>query len=292
MFPTRDVARLLGAPTSRVRALVRDGWVTPERDAHGGMRFDFQAVNRLKRAFALSSLMKPRTAKEALARFGVDAPFDRFDVVGGELVVRDDHVVWEARTGQLSMFPGDAPAHAGEIEDFPAPRGQVLAFPGVARGDDPLDDVDVAPPGEAEPGAPATDDEWFELGCDLVDFDDDGAIDAFRRVLGLSPWHTEARIALGRLLAKRGDDADARRMLEVALGDDPGHSVGWLALGEVLERQSDLERAVLAYEECLDADAWEADAHAGLARCLRRQGKDADAERHEELYRRLTEDPA
>src|SRR5690606_35797279 len=103
MYGTRDAARLTGISAGRVRSLVRDGFVEPDRDARGALVFDVATIARLKRANALVNKVSRGRLRASLDSLDGPPDLDRLDVVGGELVVRDGPSTWEARTGQLAM---------------------------------------------------------------------------------------------------------------------------------------------------------------------------------------------
>jgi tetratricopeptide (TPR) repeat protein len=261
-YTTRDVARLTGLPPQRVRQLVRDGWVRVDRDPRGALRFDVQAIGRLKRAHALVRQVPRGRLRQALERLGGAPDLDRIEVLGGELVVRDGPARWEARTGQLTLDL-DGGAHP-ELAELP-------------------------PPGPAPVRTEAwTAEDWFDLGCDLDGYDDARARDAYRRALGLDPAHVDAKVALAHLVCAHGDPHAAVALLEEALAQDPGHAQAWFELGVAREREGEDRAALAAYAEALAADEWLAEAHLQAAGVCRRLGRGEDAARHLETYESLT----
>jgi hypothetical protein len=102
-YATRDVLRLCKLSTHQVRQLVRQGWVTPDRDSRGRLQFDLAMIGRLKRAHQLIQQVAPRRLGAALRRMQGMPNLDSVLVVGGELVITDGTGMWEARTGQVPM---------------------------------------------------------------------------------------------------------------------------------------------------------------------------------------------
>jgi arylsulfatase A-like enzyme/Tfp pilus assembly protein PilF len=142
------------------------------------------------------------------------------------------------------------------------------------------------------------------------------AIDAFGRVLAIDPAKPETHLALARIFALERDTPRARAHAELAAGRDPAGAYEILAelmmdagkpddaaafarrsleadpsryvaefvLGVVAQRSGRCGDAIPAFERALDAKRREPAAvvrnlHAGLADCLARAGRPADAER-------------
>ena len=142
------------------------------------------------------------------------------------------------------------------------------------------------------------------------------AVAAFSKVLDLDPLKPETHLALARIFALEHQPARAREHAELALKRDPAaaneilaeltldagrpsdarafgqHSVAvdpsrymsHFLLGEIARRQDRCDEAIGNYQKAIAAKATEPHAivrnlHAGLADCLARSGREADAER-------------
>ncbi len=260
-YGTRDVARLTGIPATKVRQLVRDEFVHVKRTTRGSMVFDLQGIGRLKRAWTLVKQLPRRKVAEALEHLDGPPDLDRLAVVGDELVVIDLDGVWEPRTGQMGLL-----------------------FDG--RQDTEITTLPVSIVGSSE--AEWTAEDWFDLACDNDGYDNNRAIDAYRRALDLDPQMFDAQVALGRLLANEGQLDEALDLITQAVEADPGNADGWYDLGVVRETLGDDNGAIDAYDEALEADPYMADAHLNSAKIYERTGRDADAVRHLSAYKRLT----
>ncbi len=87
------------------------------------------------------------------------------------------------------------------------------------------------------------------------------ALDAFERVLALSPQHAGALYQLGGIAYGAGRLDSAKGFFARAAAADPGSSEAQVALGAVLHLQGDLEAAAAALEAALgvnpgDSDSW------------------------------------
>jgi Tfp pilus assembly protein PilF len=142
------------------------------------------------------------------------------------------------------------------------------------------------------------------------------AIDAFGRVLAIDPLKPETHLALARIFALERDPAQARQHAELAarrdpaaayevlaelmldanqpadaasfarrsLAADPSRYVSQFVLGVVAQRAGRCAEAIASFERAIELKRAEPEAvvrnlHAGLADCLARSGRDADAER-------------
>jgi len=140
-------------------------------------------------------------------------------------------------------------------------------------------------------------------------------IAAFNKVLEIDPLKPETHLALARIfalerqpararehaqLAERRDPAaasellaelaldagrtaDAMRFAERSVEADPSRYMAYFLIGEAARRDGRCDRAIDAYRKAIDAKATDPAAvvrnlHAGLADCLARQGREAEAE--------------
>ncbi|MFT6820336.1 MAG: DNA-binding transcriptional MerR regulator [Myxococcota bacterium] len=263
-YATRDVLRLCKLSTHQVRQLVRQGWVTPDRDSRGRLQFDLAMIGRLKRAHQLIQQVPPRRLGAALRRMQGMPNLDNVMVVGGELVISDGTGMWEARTGQVPM-------------DFEAPEYSILsALP-----------VPTAIPVHTEEW---TAEDWFELGCDRDGFDNEGAKKAYLSALEMDPKHRDARIGLAGIHEAEGDAYAAISLLESAVADDSGNAVGWQLLGTCLAQAGRDDEALVALDNAIEADPYVADVHEAAADVCTRLGLTSRAAEHTTLYKELAEE--
>jgi tetratricopeptide (TPR) repeat protein len=269
-YSTREVARLLGVPEERVRALVRAAALAPRRGTHGTYLFSFQDLVVLRAAQGLLAAdISPRQVRRALARLAEQLPRGRslatvrIAAEGGRVVVRAGGAAWQPDSGQLVLDFEVAPLAAAA-----APFAQRVATEIQER-----DDLDA--------------DEWFEAACDLEATTPEAAKEGYRRALALQPAHPDAHLNLGRLLHEAGDAEAAAGHYQEALAARPDDAVALYNLGVALHDLGRLPAAIEAYERALAADPACADAHYNLAALHEQQGDAAGAIRHLKAYKTL-----
>ncbi|NBD95119.1 MAG: tetratricopeptide repeat protein [Gammaproteobacteria bacterium] len=98
----------------------------------------------------------------------------------------------------------------------------------------------------------------------------DPAIRACRRAIDLRPQLLEARIALGRLLDRTGQDELARRVLTETVDRHPNSAQGHWALAETFFALDDVESARQHFEKALELDPSSPNVLGGHARFLSR----------------------
>src|SRR3954470_11279821 len=92
-YATRDVAALLGLTVTQVRALIRDGLLSPAQGARGEFRFSFQDLILLRTAKALLAANVPRRRiRTALEKLQEQLPAGR-PLTGVRITAQDHHVV-------------------------------------------------------------------------------------------------------------------------------------------------------------------------------------------------------
>jgi tetratricopeptide (TPR) repeat protein len=184
---------------------------------------------------------------------GIDVTAD-----GNELIARSGGARWNAESHQLLL-------------DFQLEPAPTLA-PVSLRPQQPEDLQDA----EA----------WYLLGCELEDVDAPRAIDAYRRAIGLEPYHAEALINLGRLQHAAGDLKAAELRFREALRVRGG-AVACFNLGVALEDQGRVLEALEAYEKAIAADPECEDAYFNAARLFERTGQRTRALQCLKRYRSL-----
>lgn len=271
-YTTREVAEVLGLPTSRIRRWARAGLLTPQRGPRGEYLFSFQDIVLLRTARGLLEADVPvrrvRAALEALReQLPVGRPLSAVHVsaVGDHVLVHDGDAVWDPDSGQLHM-------------EFPVADVARAAEPVVRRA------LEERP---AEPGLGA--DEWYDRALDLEAVAPDQAVTAYRRALDIDADHADAHLNLGRLLHEQGQLADAEEHYRAAVQADPESGRAFYNLGVALQDQGLDAGAREAYEAALRLDPDLAAAHFNLSRLYEAAGHVTEALGHLAEYKRLIE---
>src|SRR3954471_24323126 len=128
-YGVRDIEKLLGLPQSAIRALIKAGFVTPQRGPRNAWLFSFQDLIVLRTAQGLSASLVPyrritKALKELRRLLPDEMPLSglRIAAVGDRVVVKEGDKRWQAETGQyLLAFEGDPAAGSLHvIEQMPA----------------------------------------------------------------------------------------------------------------------------------------------------------------------------
>jgi len=264
---------MLGLSAGQIRAWAARGFLTPERDGDGDLRFGFQDLVILRTAGELTAAHIPtRKIRRVLESVREQLPEGR-SIVGvriaadGErVIVRDGEVVWNPESGQ-SLFDFS-------VEEI-AEKTKPIALAAVREAKTKHeDDVDA--------------DAWYELAADLELTDPAEARAAYEKAIALDPSHVDAHVNLGRLLHDDGALEEAATHYRAALDADSEHPVAAFNLGVALDDLGHLSEAADAYRRALELDPDNADAHYNLAGILERTGDKAGAVRHLTRYRALT----
>lgn len=265
-YGVRDVERLLRLTRSTVRALIRAGFVTPERGPRRAWLFSFQDLIVLRTAQALAAAKVPpkritRSVKELRRHLPASMPLSGLSIcaVADRVVVKEGGSRWQAESGQyLLAFEGD-PAN-GSLS--------VIERPATA--------------------APVSAQHWFEVGRSLEDADVGAALDAYRQAVATDADFLDARINLGSLLHDAGRLEEAELAYREAIAVCGSIPVLLYNLGVLLDDSGRKQEALRAYEQALGADPALADCHYNLALLCEQLDKPRDAIRHMAEYRRLT----
>jgi tetratricopeptide (TPR) repeat protein len=264
-YAVADVEKLLRIPRSTIRALVKAGFVAPQRGARNAWQFSFQDLIVLRTAQALAASKVPparitRSLKALRRQLPDEMPLSGLSIgaVGDQVVVRDGAAQRRVDSGQyLLAFEGNPQAGALSVVERPQP-----------------------------PRAAATHD-WYEQALALEADDPEGAIKAYDKAIEAEPTRLAARINLGRLLHDTGKLARAERAYRDALalgGEDATLLYNLAVLLEDLGRRGD---ALEAYKAALRADPALGDAHYNLALLYEKLRRPREALRHMAQYRRL-----
>jgi tetratricopeptide (TPR) repeat protein len=274
-YSTRDVAALLGLSATQVRALIRDGLLSPASGPRGEYRFSFQDLILLRTAKALLGAQVPRRRiRRALQKLQEQLPAGRpltgvrITAQGHQVVVRDGEEAWNPESGQILL-------------DF-----QVAD---LAREASSLVRPSEAPREVSPPLPPDGADAWYAQGCELeADGDLERAVAAYKRSLEIDPSLADAHLNLGRLRHEMGDLAAAEHHYREASNAQPHEPTAAFNLGVVLQDRGRLEEAAAAYERALALDDSYADAHYNLAGLCETLGRPQAAFRHLRTYKTLT----
>lgn len=268
-YTTREVAEVLGLPTSRILSWTRRGFISPTRGPDGYV-FSFQDIVLLRTARELLDADVPvRRIGKALEALRDQLPAGRplsavtISALGDRVLVRDEDTVWEPDTGQLQM-------------DFAVSDVADAALPVARRAlhEEGRDDGMTA-------------DDWYDSGVDLEAVSLDDAIAAYRRALELDASHADAHLNVGRLLHESGRVEEAEEHYRRAVIADPESARAFYNLGVALEDQSAAAGAIEAYEAALRLDPDLAVAHFNLSRLLEAEGRQADALAHLAEYKKI-----
>jgi len=272
-YTTAEAARALGLTESQVRACVRAGYIEPRTGPRREHRYTFQDLVVLRTAKALLEEFPPRRVKRALTRLREQLPQGhglaavRITAEGDDIVVRDGAAAWKPESGQVVL-------------DFQVATLVQRVAPLARRA------ADAAQSAAQELDA----DDWYDLACEMENFDTGDARDAYRRTLELDPEHFDARVNLGRLLHEAGEVAAAEANYRLALRLRPQDATAAFNLGVALEDLRRPSEALTAYERAIAADPDCADAHYNLAHLYESLGKPRNALRHLQAYRSLVQE--
>ena len=268
-YGVRDVERMLGLTRATIRALVDAGFVVPERDARGALRFSFRDLIVLRTAQSLVQAHIPqrritKAMRELRKHLPAAMPLSGLAIgaVADQVVVREHGARWQADSGQYLLEFGGDPASGA------------------------LSVIERRPEPTAEERAEA----WFDRGAGLERQDPDGAIRAYQQAIAADATHLDARINMGRLLHEAGRLDEAERVYRdaVKLGViDPLLFFNIGVLYQDIRRPRD---AIKAYETALLADPDLADAFFNLALLHQELGHRKEAIRNMARYRKLIGD--
>ena len=271
-YTTREVAEVLGLPTSKILSWTRSGLVTPQRNSRGAYLFSFQDLVLLRTARDLLAQDVPaRRVSEALEALREQLPVVRplsavhVSAVGDQILVQEEDSVWDPNSGQLQIdFDGTNVAKQTE----PVARRALEAHTN-----------------QESMGA----DDWFNTALDLEAVTSDEAISAYHRALALEADDADAHLNLGRLLHEGGQVQEAESHYRSATDADPESGRAFYNLGVALDDQGLQAGGIEAYQAALRLDENLAVAHFNLSRLFEAEGRRPDALRHLAEYKRLIE---
>lgn len=261
---------MLGLPETRVRAFVRERFLTPKKGTRGEMRFAFQDLVLLRTAKSLSAAnIPPARVRRALRNLKEQLPADRplsgvsIAADGDRIVVRDGETRWNPESGQsLLNF------QVRELVDQVAPLPDRF--------------------GRAARTGPADAESWYAAGCMLETADPERSVAAYRKAIEFDAGHADAHINLGRLLQQLGQDAEVEPHYRAAIAAAPTDATAWFNLGTWLQDQRRWQDAADAYTEAIRLDPESPDAYFNLSQLCERAGRKTDALRMLKTYRQLS----
>ena len=263
-YTLEEVEKLLKLPRRTITALVKAGFVTPERGAKKALRFSFQDLIVLRTAQALSNAKISgahitRALRALRLQLPAEMPLSGLSIsaVGDRVVVRDGAGRRQVESGQyLLAFEGDPDTNKLSVIEKKSTVAEL--------------------------------DDWYAHALALEDGDPAAARAAYEKAIAAQPGELGPRINLGRLLHEAGQTAKAEQVYRDALRELGNDGVLLYNLGVLLEDTGRGSEAAATYRQALEADPALADGHYNLALLAERLGRRSEAIRHMAQYRRLT----
>jgi DNA-binding transcriptional MerR regulator len=270
LFTRREVGKLLGVSSARLRSLDRAKIVSPSGQRGKQRAYTFQDLIALR---ATCGLLEHRVRLRDVARAigalrhvlpRVTRPLQELRIVGDgrRVVVRAEDGSFEPLTGQMVL-------------DF-----QVQAL---------RDDVVRVLRAEANPSRAHT---AYDLYVQASALDEDPATydqaeELYERAIRLDPTLAIAYTNLGNIRFRRGDEDGAEALYRRAIEVDPRQPEAHYNLGYVTLERGNARDATRYFERALAGDPRFADAHFNLAMAWERLGERARARPHWRKYLEL-----
>ena len=112
------------------------------------------------------------------------------------------------------------------------------------------------------------------------------ALSECQQVLGLNPYSGDAKACVGRIYVEMRQPDQALPLLEAAVKTLGSDSVIHSALARAYELKNESDKAIAEYKKALELDPSQNKLHYLLAGLYRRLGRDALADREDELFQR------
>lgn len=270
MFSTREVTRLLGLPSARLRALDKAGIVQPSGESRGRRAYTFTDLIALR---ATSELLRARVRMGDVARAvgvlrrtlpTVTRPLQELRITsdGRRVVVRAEGTTFEPLTGQVLL-------------DFQV--GSLQKDVVAMLRPDPL----------AGQGRGAYD---LYLKASTLDENPEQFAEAerlYREAIALDPHLAIAYTNLGNLRFRQGDEAGAEILYLQALRIDTAQPEAHYNLGYLMLERGEHNHAVFYFQRAIEEDPRFSDAYFNLAMAYEAQGERASARRNWKQYLEL-----
>lgn len=260
VYKLQDVERIVGVTRSTVRAVIKNGFVSPARGPRQSYQFSFRDLIVFRMAKALADArLSPRRISISLGRLRKKLPLElplsglRIAAVGRDVVVVDAASRWRADDGQL-----------------------LLAF-----------EVTSAT-GELTFVNPVSPEDWFSRAFHIEESSPEEAIAAYRNAIRDNPCAAGAFANLGRLLHEMGKLEEAEATYLQGRKSCPGDATLLFNFALLREDQRQWDAAVQLYMEAIAEDPGMSDAHFNLGLLYESLSKDREAVRHFSAYRKLT----
>jgi tetratricopeptide (TPR) repeat protein len=267
LFSAKEVSKLFGLTSARLRSLDRAKIVSPSGERKGKRAYTFQDLVALRAMVVLSREVKMREVARAIGALRqalprVERPLQQLRLVsdGQRVVVRaDDGKSFEPVTGQLVL-------------DFDVNmlRDDVVR---VLRSRTPSARARTAY--ELYVRASALDE-------DPSTYDEAEAL--YREAVELDPMLAIAHTNLGNILFRRGKDHAAEKLYLAAIAIDDRQPEAHYNLGYVMLERGDAKRAAEHFEKAISRDSRFADAHFNLAMACEQLGERSRARVHWKRY--------
>jgi tetratricopeptide (TPR) repeat protein len=272
VFTTREAARIVGLPESRLSSWVRSGLISPPRGTRRRFAFSFTDLVVLRASKGLiEAQIQPAKVRRVLHALRRQLPAGK-EIAGlsvyadGDRVVASDGTVrWQPESGQflLNFEVASLLRRAERRPAMPLPRR----------------------------GLRLTGSQWYDLASELEATSPDEALAAYQQALTLDPTLAAAHVNLGQLHHGKRNHREAEHHYRSALGIESNDPVAAFNLGVLMEDVMRFKEAEQAYRRALAADPNFTDAHYNLGLLYESQGRLRDALRHLSAYKRLTRRP-
>jgi len=264
-YTLAEASEILGLSRGAITRLIDAGFVSPARGARREYRFGFQDLVVLRAAQGLAHARLPsRRISRSLKRLREQLPAEvpvrglRILAVGNAVVVSQGTAQWQVDDGQY-LLAFDVAGEGRRVEFLDRPAEAL----------------------------PASADERFADACALEEVDVEAAASAYAALLAEAPACAAAYVNLGRLLHTQGRLDQADRVYREGLEHVPGDALLLFNRAVLL---GDLERApeaIALYRTLLEHEPEFADAHYNLALLYQAVGREKEALRHLNAFRRL-----
>lgn len=270
LFSLKEVSRLLGLPSARLRALDKAGIVQPSGESRGRRAYTFTDLIALR---ATSELLRNRVRIGDVARAvgvlrrtlpTVTRPLQelRISSDGRRMVVRAEGTAFEPLTGQM-LLDFQVGALQNEVVTLLRPETRSKESKGA---------YDLYLQASALDEKPDAFDEAERL---------------YREALALDPHLAIAYTNLGNLRFRRGDETGAEILYLQALRVDTAQPEAHYNLGYLMLERGEYNHAVHYFQRAIAEDPRFSDAHFNLAMAYEAQSERAEARRHWKRYLEL-----